>query len=94
MITSLAVFAAAIALMTHVAVIRHTAKRAIPQVAGNVVRVCAYCNIIMGAHANTLNNYRLSTEAGHAPSGPGIIITHGICHSCYAGQMRELDKEP
>ncbi|MCK4910044.1 MAG: hypothetical protein KAR83_00310 [Thermodesulfovibrionales bacterium] len=93
MITGLAVLAAVVALMTHAAIHRHTAERAVPQAAGNVVRVCAYCNMIMGAHPDTLNGYRLSKETGHAPSGPGLVITHGMCQSCFDVQMRELDNE-
>lgn len=93
MITSIAVLAAAIALMTHAVINHYTAKKAIPQVAGSVVRICAYCNIIMGAHSDTLRSYHLSKRSGHAPAAPGIIITHGMCQSCYNEQRREIENE-
>ena len=93
MITSIAVLAAAIALMTHAVINRPIAKKAIPLATGRMVRVCAYCNIIMGAHSDTLKSYRLSKEAGHAPAAPRIVITHGMCQSCYNEQMRSIDSE-
>ncbi len=58
-----------------------------------VVRVCAYCNLIMGVHSSAIKGGYLSTSAGQAPNGPGTMLTHGICPGCYEKMIKELDGE-
>ena len=67
-----------------------------PEAARNpeaVVRVCAYCNLIMGVHSSAIKGGYLSTSAGQAPNGLGTMLTHGICPGCHEKMIKELDKE-
>ena len=64
----------------------------VPEPVRNVVRVCAYCNLIMGVHSSAIKGGYLSTAAGQAPNGPGTMLTHGICPVCYEKMMKELDE--
>ena len=61
--------------------------------AQRVVRVCSYCNIIMGAHPDAIRNDHLSNRDVHVASEHGIMLTHGICPACYEKMIIELDKE-
>ena len=64
-----------------------------PEAVRNKVRVCAYCNLIMGVHSSAIKGGFLSTAAGQAPNGPGTMLTHGICPGCYEKMMKEPDEE-
>ena len=95
MITAMALIVVAIALLSLSVV--HSQPRAVREhqaEKNRVVRICAYCNLIMGVNIKALRQGFVETKAGHAPSEPGLILTHGMCQSCFNEQMRELDREP
>ncbi len=94
MLTGLVLMVVVIALLSHSVLYRPPRADKAPQTVSRVVRICSYCNLIMGVHSKALKHGQMEKEAGHAPSGPGLILTHGMCQSCFADQMRELDEEP
>ena len=93
MITGLVLMVVVIALLSHSVLYRQVRADREHQAVSRVVRICSYCNLIMGVHSKALKHGQMETEAGHAPSGPRLILTHGMCQSCFAEQMRALDEE-
>ena len=92
MVTGLGVLAI-MALMSLTLLYRLDRASRAPEAVRNKVRVCAYCNLIMGVHSSAIKDGYLSTSAGQAPNGPGTMLTHGICPGCYEKMMKELDGE-
>ncbi len=95
MVTGLGILAV-LALMSLTLLYRQDRESRAPEAVRNpeaVVRVCAYCNLIMGVHSSAIKGGYLSTAAGQAPNGPGTMLTHGICPGCYEKMMKELDED-
>lgn len=94
MLTALILIVVVTALLSFSAIGRQPLAVREHQAVSRVVRICSYCNLIMGVHLKALTDGYMETEAGQAPARPGLVLTHGMCQSCFDEQMLELDKEP